>query len=259
AKASEGAGEASEEASRRGLKRSMFERLLRLGVEPYLLDTQYRMHPSLALFPSKEFYAGRYTSGVSAEDRPQLRGFTWPRSSVNAALVLSTSPEDAGSSLSKRNAGEAHMIVSIIQSVLSAGELGLRDIGVVALIRQLCMSLPNARSLEVNSVDGFQGREKELILFSAVRSGSRSMGFVADERRLNVLLTRARRGLVVVGDPKTLVNSRHWADWLAWVEEVGVVYDSPRWRMPERPRARVRPDSDDEDFRAWGERGAGLG
>lgn len=100
---------------------------------------------------------------------------------------------------------------------------------------------------------------QELILFSAVRSGSRSMGFVADERRLNVLLTRARRGLVVVGDPKTLVNSRHWADWLAWVEEVGVVYDSPRWRMPERPRARVRPDSDDEDFRAWGERGAGLG
>lgn len=96
---------------------------------------------------------------------------------------------------------------------------------------------------------------QELILFSAVRSGSRSMGFVADERRLNVLLTRARRGLVVVGDPKTLVNSRHWADWLAWVEEVGVVYDSPRWRMPERPRARVRPDSDDEDFRAWGERG----
>ena len=97
--------------------------------------------------------------------------------------------------------------------------------------------------MEVKSVDGFQGREKELILFSnpnpnpnpnpspspnpnpnpnqelilfsAVRSNrGGSLGFVSDARRLNVLLTRARRGMIVVADPHTLVHSRRWAAWL---------------------------------------------
>ena len=72
-----------------------------------------------------------------------------------------------------------------------------------------------------------------------------SLGFVSDARRLNVLLTRARRGMIVVADPHTLVHSRRWAAWLAWVEKAGAVPGDRGWRMPSKP-SRYRDASSDE-------------
>jgi superfamily I DNA and/or RNA helicase len=78
--------------------------------------------------------------------------------------------------------------------------------------------------LEVKTVDGFQGREKEVVVFSAVRSNSAgAVGFLSDARRLNVAITRARRGLVVVGDAATLRRDPTWAAWLAWAGAMGVM------------------------------------
>merc|ERR1712061_640809 len=86
--------------------------------------------------------------------------------------------------------------------------------------------LPTAREkggVETNSVDGYQGREKEAIVISLVRSSSSgSLGFVVDWRRANVAFTRARRGLVVIGDPDTLGReATTWAPWLRWMRSVG--------------------------------------
>ena len=70
-------------------------------------------------------------------------------------------------------------------------------------------------SIEVKTVDGYQGREKEVIVFSCVRSNSEGrIGFLSDPRRLNVALTRAKRGLIVIGDPSTLREDENWSAWL---------------------------------------------
>lgn len=83
---------------------------------------------------------------------------------------------------------------------------------------------PGCEAVEVRTVDGFQGREKAVLVISTVRSNaSGSLGFVANAQRANVALTRARRGLVVVGNASTLQSSRLWAAWLLWIRSGGCV------------------------------------
>jgi len=78
--------------------------------------------------------------------------------------------------------------------------------------------------LEVHSVDGFQGREKEVIVLCTTRANpGRSLGFVSDERRMNVAMTRARRGLVVLGNRSTLSSDNTWARWFVWMDKKGLV------------------------------------
>ncbi len=76
--------------------------------------------------------------------------------------------------------------------------------------------------LEVDTVDGFQGREKEVVLISLVRSNERSeIGFLADTRRMNVAMTRSRRKLVIVGDSATLGTHPFYASMVEYIEKVG--------------------------------------
>jgi len=88
--------------------------------------------------------------------------------------------------------------------------------------------------IEVRSVDGFQGREKELIIFSAVRSNRQGrVGFLKDWRRLNVAITRARSGLIVIGDSRTLRHDRHWSAFIEWCKEESVLINSDEIALEE--------------------------
>jgi hypothetical protein len=87
--------------------------------------------------------------------------------------------------------------------------------------------------LNIASVDGFQGREKEVILFSTVRANNKGkVGFLSDWRRLNVAITRARRGLIIVGDKTTLMNDPHWAAWINWVDSIGAIRNVEDFNFP---------------------------
>lgn len=77
----------SQEAARAGLAQTLFDRLMGAGLEPMLLDVQYRMHPLISKVPSVLFYGGRVKSGVSAEQRPPVQGIRWPLDGFPVAMV----------------------------------------------------------------------------------------------------------------------------------------------------------------------------
>ena len=138
---------------------------------------------------------------------------------------------------SKANRDQAAATFGIVSDLLAAGDLEGRDIGVVtpytAQVRMLTDLFDEGggldeggrfHGLEVRSVDGYQGREKEVIVFCTVRSNPKGeIGFLSDRRRLNVAITRARRGLVMVGHPQTLRRDGTWRAWLDWAEELGLM------------------------------------
>lgn len=134
---------------------------------------------------------------------------------------------------SRSNYAEAAKVLTVVKDLLAPGDLTTKDIGVITpyngQVRVLSDLFQEAGGrdkgepfygLEIKSVDGYQGREKEVIVFSAVRANDHGeVGFLSDRRRLNVALTRARRGLIVVGHPNTLQHDSTWKSWLEWVDE----------------------------------------
>lgn len=120
----------SREAASGGLAVSLFERLARVGVAPFLLDTQYRMHPALAAFPSARFYGRRLRSGTPASQRAPPRGFPWPLPGVPLAFV-SVFGAERSEGTSHVNAAEADAVAHVVRGLLAGGELRPIDIGVV--------------------------------------------------------------------------------------------------------------------------------
>ena len=252
----------SRDAERAGMSRSLFDRLQAQGLPPVLLDVQFRMHPALAAFPAERFYGGELRSGTPAARRSPPAGFPWPALpppappesggvdgaiNTNATRAVRRSPvafvsvddgEEESVGESWANAAEVGVVMTVVAGLLAGGELRARDVGIItpyaaqvhrlrAAAAALALPAPARRELEISSVDGFQGREKEAVVFSAVRAsagGASGVGFLSDPRRVNVMLTRARRGLVVVGSRETLSKeTRVWRRWIDWAIDRGLV------------------------------------
>ena len=179
------------------------------------------MHPAISDFPNRTFYEGLLVDGIAAADRPNPAGLLWNDWEVPIAFLPVNGDEIlSADGVSKENPSEAGWAARILESLLEAGDLNQSDIGIITpyagQVRAIRDALTERNdSVEVKTVDGYQGREKEVIIFSCVRSNSDgNIGFLADPRRLNVALTRAKRGLIVIGDPNTLRNDETWASWL---------------------------------------------
>jgi regulator of nonsense transcripts 1 len=220
------------------------------GVPPFMMDTQYRMHPGISMFHSDLFYGGKLKDGVSPAERRPLQGFDWPREEFPVAFVPVTNSVEFDDGVSKANEGEADEVCAAVMQLLHGGQCSVSDIAVVTpyaaqvrLIRRQLRSLIESRGppfVEVSSTDGFQGREKEAVIFSAVRSNAHgAVGFVSDWRRINVSFTRARRALIVVGNPDTLRKGDPdtFGAWIQWADAHGVNTTSPG-----RARGRYDPE-----------------
>ena len=102
-----------------------------------------------------------------------------------------------------------------------------KRIAVMSPYRRQCsdiryrLSASGLQDVEVSSVDAFQGREMDVSVLSCVRSGRGGLGFVADVRRLNVALTRAKCSLLILGDADTLSQNEHWAALITHARSAG--------------------------------------
>ncbi|TKY90469.1 hypothetical protein EX895_000467 [Sporisorium graminicola] len=229
----------NKKVARAGASQSLFERLIMLGNRPIRLQVQYRMHPCLSEFPSNMFYEGTLQNGVTAPERLRKDvDFPWPVPSLPMLFFQNLGQEEISSSgTSFLNRTEASNVEKIVTRFFKAG-VKPSQIGIVTPYEgqrsyvvnhmQLHGSLKKElyKEVEVASVDAFQGREKDYIILSCVRSNEhQGIGFLSDPRRLNVALTRARFGLVILGNPKVLNKHPLWHYLLVHYKEKGCLVE----------------------------------
>ncbi|KAL6985835.1 Regulator of nonsense transcripts 1-like protein [Sarracenia purpurea var. burkii] len=228
-------------AARAGLAQSLFERLVLLGVKPIRLQVQYRMHPALSEFPSNSFYEGTLQNGVTINER-QSSGidFPWPVPNRPMFFYVQMGQEEiSASGTSYLNRTEASNVEKIVTTFLRSGVVP-SQIGVITpyegqrayivnyMSRNGALRQQLYKEIEVASVDSFQGREKDYIILSCVRSNEhQGIGFLNDPRRLNVALTRARYGIVILGNPKVLSKQPLWNSLLTHYKEHECLVEGP--------------------------------
>ncbi|XP_052096541.1 uncharacterized protein LOC127731745 [Mytilus californianus] len=221
------------------LSNTLFHRLNKYnGVPSITLHTQYRMHPELLKFPSREFYDNQLLSHESVKCFPHFV-FKWPDWTKPICFIDSTGYEKSIGS-SYNNDDEAIVVNNVIETLLRVSDrdvdeslkkyggqietLSVKQITILTFYQGQVKCIKDklkARGVCVNTVDGYQGCENDVIVVSTVRSNKQGiLGFSDDRCRLNVLLTRARFGLIVVGNSETLKKSEIWTRWFH-------AYDAP--------------------------------
>lgn len=226
----------SREAAAQGFAVSLFERLITLYGPSIArrLTVQYRMNQAIMDFASHEFYDGELEADSSVRDHllADLPGVAAGSLSDSPLLFIDTAGAGFEETVepdgeSRLNAEEAAIVVRRVESLLASG-VAPAQIAVIspyaAQVRLLRERLA-VPGLEIDSVDGFQGREKEAVAISLVRSNAESeIGFLADVRRMNVALTRARRKLLVVGDSATLSTHPFYRRMIEYFEAAGAYH-----------------------------------
>ncbi|OAG29608.1 regulator of nonsense transcripts 1 [Nematocida displodere] len=212
-------------ASLYGLSVSAFERLSLTGLKPSVLLTQYRMHPLISQWPSEAFYGGMLLNGVTAtSNQPRAWGKT-----PTPLMFYSIPGPETFTNPSYYNQEQIDAVLSLIKHMTSLGISG-KSISVITpyeaqraqiddQIRNFCLGL------EVTNIDAFQGRENDYIILTTVRSNDKgSIGFVNNEKRLNVAITRAKRSLIIVGNPRTLSSDESWMNLISHIAKQRLIF-----------------------------------
>ncbi|CAA0317863.1 unnamed protein product [Arabidopsis thaliana] len=228
-----------------GFGRSLFERLALLGHKKYMLNIQYRMHCSISSFPNKELYGKKILDAPTVRQRNYTKQYLpgemyGPYSFINIAYGREEYGEGEGRSL--KNNVEVVVVAAIIANLLQVSEKTKTriNVGVISPYKAQVIAIQEKIqetsigdagglfSLRIRTVDGFQGGEEDIIIVSTVRSnGVGRVGFLGNRRRTNVLLTRARFCLWILGNEATLMNSKSvWRNLIQDAKERGCFHSA---------------------------------
>lgn len=213
----------SREAAQMGLSTTLLEKAIARQPRVNLLRTQYRMNERIMSFSNRQFYNGQLEAGEA------VRHWYLPQSPEVLEFIDTAGcgwEEEPGQDQESRcNPGEAQALRKHLDELLA---IPPNDYSVavispyraqVDLLEEQCADLPQ---VTVNTIDSFQGQERDVVYISLVRSNNSSdIGFLKDYRRMNVAMTRAKKKLVIIGDSATLGNDRFYGAFLEFVETHG--------------------------------------
>lgn len=214
----------SQKAASFNYEESLFVRMQRNNPQSiYLLDVQYRMHPEISKFPSAQFYDSKLADGagmLQLNQRPWHQDF--PLSPYRFFDILSRHQQNERSK-SFFNTSEARVALELVEKLMQIlpSDNFKGRIGIISPYKEQIRTLRDTflrkfgatifNEIDFNTVDGFQGQEKEIIIMSCVRASEKgSVGFLSDVRRMNVALTRARTTLWILGNKTSLRRDKMW-------------------------------------------------
>ena len=222
----------SREAQKQGLGVTLIEKLLRRLPEVKLLDVQYRMNQAIMNFSNSRFYQNALRADES------VRNHKLEITDSNPVAFIDTAgcgfEEKVQEKYQSRYNPEEFFILRehLYQLKEAFQDSVLPSIAIISPYREQVLHIQKAIEedaglaglpLSVNTIDGFQGQERDVVYISLVRSNEKGeIGFLKDYRRMNVAMTRARKKLVVVGDSATIGNDGFYDAFLNYCEKEGV-------------------------------------
>lgn len=233
------------EAGKEGLSVTLFEKTIKRQKADVMLDVQYRMNESIMEFSAKQFYKGQLHAHESNANIC-LKASAEPVEFIDTAGCSYDEKAAGGSSL--YNEDEALLLLKYLDGLIAQIEYDGHEkigedlnIGIispyrgqVSFLKERLTQFENVTKyldfIDVHSIDGFQGQEKDIILISLVRSNDKGeVGFLGDTRRMNVALTRAKKKLVVFGDSATLASHSFYEHFMDFAQSKG--YHKTAWEF----------------------------
>ena len=221
----------SDEAARKGLSTTLLEKCIQRHPETVvLLEEQYRMNTAIMTYSSNIFYKSKLRAHDSVAEGRLFAG----DQPVNFIDTAGCGFEEKAEGTSTTNIDEAALLIRYLTSLLITlpGE-NLPSVAVISpykeqihLLNELLENTgemqPFKDRISVNTIDSFQGQERDIVCISLTRSNAEgSIGFLADIRRMNVAMTRARKKLIVIGDSATLARHPFYAGFIEYAEKAG--------------------------------------
>ncbi len=220
----------SQQAAKAGLSVTLFEKIIQRQKADTMLEVQYRMNEKIMAFSNKKFYNDKLIAHESVKDK--TIGDSLAVEFIDTA-GCSFNEEEGQNTSSLVNIGEADIVLKHLKELFDQNIISEKtSIGIIspykAQVNLLEIKVEEnealkkmGKRLSVNTVDGFQGQERDLIYISLVRSNSDGeIGFLTDLRRMNVAMTRARQKLVLIGDSATLARHPFYKEMMEYMDEI---------------------------------------
>jgi ATP-dependent RNA/DNA helicase IGHMBP2 len=221
----------SNDAAKLGLNRTLLEKCIDLHPDSVtLLDTQYRMHEAIMDYSSQVFYGHKLKAADSVKNHLIFQN-DLPVEFIDTA---GCSFDEKMEGTSATNPDEVNLLIKYLGKYLNENSISQQNsIAIISpykkqvdLLKGNITQLDNYEqyktTIAVNTIDSFQGQERDIVCISLCRSNPKGeIGFLADIRRMNVAMTRARKKLVVIGDSATLSKLPFYANFIKYTEAIG--------------------------------------